>query len=326
MKEFDIINESKKVFEIEMHSIQKVKDALNQNFKEIVKEVYNCKGKIIFTGMGKPGHIAKKLAATFASLGTPSFCLHPAEAQHGDLGMISKEDVVIAISFSGESEEVTRILPNIKKIGAKIIGISGNATSTLIKQSDLYFVLPQIEEACYMKLAPTSSTTVALVLGDAIAVVCAKMKAFSKKDYALFHPAGSLGKSLISTVGDLMSTGKENSVVTENDSFEKAIEEMCRTSLGMVSIIDNEGKLIGVFTDGDLRRKLAEKVDIYNMDLNEIITKTPVTIRKGMLAVEALRIMIQGEKKVSVAPVVDENNILLGALCAKDIIKSGIVL
>ena len=152
------------------------------------------------------------------------------------------------------------------------------------------------------------------------------MKAFSKKDYALFHPAGSLGKSLISTVGDLMSIGKENSVVTENDSFEKAIEEMCRTSLGMVSVINNEGKLIGVFTDGDLRRKLAEKVDIYNMDLNDIITKTPVTIRKGMLAVEALRIMIQGEKKVSVAPVVDENNILLGALCAKDIIKSGIVL
>ena len=326
MKEFDIINEGKKVFEIEMQSIQKVKDALDQSFKEIVKEVYNCKGKIIFTGMGKPGHIAKKLAATFASLGTPSFYLHPAEAQHGDLGMISKEDVIIAISFSGESEEVTRILPNIKKIGAKIIGISGNATSTLIKESDLYFVLPQIEEACYMKLAPTSSTTVALVLGDAIAVVCAKMKAFSKKDYALFHPAGSLGKSLISTVGDLMSIGKENSVVTENDSFEKAIEEMCRTSLGMVSVINNEGKLIGVFTDGDLRRKLAEKVDIYNMDLNDIITKTPVTIRKGMLAVEALRIMIQGEKKVSVAPVVDENNILLGALCAKDIIKSGIVL
>ena len=236
MKEFDIINEGKKVFEIEMQSIQKVKDALDQSFKEIVKEVYNCKGKIIFTGMGKPGHIAKKLAATFASLGTPSFYLHPAEAQHGDLGMISKEDVIIAISFSGESEEVTRILPNIKKIGAKIIGISGNATSTLIKQSDLYFVLPQIEEACYMKLAPTSSTTVALVLGDAIAVVCAKMKAFSKKDYALFHPAGSLGKSLISTVGDLMSIGKENSVVTENDSFEKAIEEMCRTSLGMIMV------------------------------------------------------------------------------------------
>lgn len=326
MKEINIIEEGKKIFDIEIDSANKVKEFLDKTFEEIVKTVYECKGKVIFTGMGKPGHIAKKLAATFASLGTPSFCLHPAEAQHGDLGMVSKEDVVIAISFSGESEEVTRILPNIKKIGAKLIGISGNRNSTLIKQSDLYFVLPQIEEACYMKLAPTSSTTVALILGDAIAVVCAKLKAFSKKDYALFHPAGSLGKSLISTVGDLMSTGKENSVVFENDSFEKAIEEMCRTSLGMVNVVDKNGKLVGLFTDGDLRRKLSEKVDIYNMDLKDIITTNPVTIRKDMLAVEALRLMIQGERKVSVAPVVDEDNILLGALCAKDIIKSGIVL
>ncbi len=326
MKEINIIEEGKKIFDIEIDSANKVKESLDKTFEEIVKTVYECKGKVIFTGMGKPGHIAKKLAATFASLGTPSFCLHPAEAQHGDLGMVSKEDVVIAISFSGESEEVTRILPNIKKIGAKLIGISGNRNSTLIKQSDLYFVLPQIEEACYMKLAPTSSTTVALILGDAIAVVCAKLKAFSKKDYALFHPAGSLGKSLISTVGDLMSTGKENSVVFENDSFEKAIEEMCRTSLGMVNVVDKKGKLVGLFTDGDLRRKLSEKVDIYNMDLKDIITTNPVTIRKDMLAVEALRLMIQGERKVSVAPVVDEDNILLGALCAKDIIKSGIVL
>lgn len=326
MENFNIIEEGKKIFDIEMDSIKKVENALDKNFETIVTTIVNCEGKVIFTGMGKPGHIAKKLAATFASLGTPSFCLHPAEAQHGDLGMISKNDVVVAISFSGESEEVTRILPNIKKIGAKLIGISGNSKSTLIRESDLSFVLPQIEEACYMKLAPTSSTTVALVLGDAIAVVCAKMKAFSKKDYALFHPAGSLGKSLISTVGDLMSTGKENSVIKENESFEKAIEEMCRTSLGMVSVVDNNGKLIGVFTDGDLRRKLAEKVDIYNMKLEEIITKNPIKIRKDMLAVEALRIMIQGERKVSVAPVVDENNILLGALCTKDIIKSGIVL
>lgn len=326
MENFNIVEEGKKVFSIEIDSLEKVKNSLNEDFEKIVKVVSECNGKIIFTGMGKPGHIAKKLAATFASLGTPSFCLHPAEAQHGDLGMVSKDDVVIAISFSGESEEVTRILPNIKKIGAKLIGISGNKNSTLIRESELCFVLPQIEEACYMKLAPTSSTTVALALGDAIAVTCAKMKAFSKTDYALFHPAGSLGKSLISTVGDLMSKGKENAIVTLNDSFEKAIEEMCRTSLGMVNVVDDSGKLIGVFTDGDLRRKLSQKVDIYNMNLKDIITTTPVTIRKGMLAVEALRLMIEGEKKVSVAPVIDENGILQGALCAKDIIKSGIVL
>lgn len=326
MEKLDIIQEGKRVFDIELASIKKVKNILDKNFEDIVNIICKCKGKVIFTGIGKPGHIAKKLAATFASLGTPSFYLHPAEAQHGDLGMISKEDVVVVISFSGESEEITRILPNIKKIGAKIIGISGNNQSTLIKESDLKFVFPQIEEACYMKLAPTSSTTIVLVLGDAIAVVCAKIKAFNKKDFALFHPAGSLGKSLISTVGDLMSTRKDNSIVKEGDSFEKAIEEMCRTSLGMVSVIDSDGKLVGVFTDGDLRRKLSEKVDIYNMKLKDIITLDPVTINKDMLAVEALRIMIQGNRKVSVAPVIDENGILLGALCAKDIIKSGIVL
>lgn len=326
MDNFDIIKEAKNVFKIEMESLEKVKDSLGKDFENIVNEIVKCKGKVIFTGMGKPGHIAKKLAATFASLGTPSFCLHPAEAQHGDLGMISKEDIVIAISFSGESEEVTRILPNIKKIGATLIGISGNSKSTLIKESDLHFIFPPIEEACYMKIAPTSSTTAALVLGDAMAVTCAKIKAFTKKDYALFHPSGSLGKGLITTVGDLMSVGDENSVVTEKDSFEKAVEEMCRTSLGMVNVVDKDGKLVGLFTDGDLRRKLAEKVDIYNMNLKDIITTTPVTIRKDMLAAEALRIMIQGEKKVSVAPVVDENNILLGSLCAKDIIKAGIVL
>lgn len=326
MKEFNIIDEGKNVFNIEIESLKKVENALNEDYEKIVNAVFSCTGKVIITGMGKPGHIAKKLAATFASLGTPSFYLHPAEAQHGDLGMVSSNDVVIAISFSGESEEVTRILPNIKKIGAKLIGISGNRNSTLIRESDLFFVLPQIEEACYMKLAPTSSTTVALALGDAIAVTCAKMKAFNKKNYALFHPAGSLGKSLIMTVGDLMSKGKDNSVVEDNSTFEHAIEEMCRTSLGMVNIVDKNNKLIGVFTDGDLRRKLSTKVDIYNMNLEEIITKNPVKLRKDMLAVEALRLMIEGEKKVSVAPVVDENNVLLGSLCAKDIVKAGVVL
>ena len=324
MEEFDIIEEAKKVFDIEVDALNKVKDTLDKNFVDIVNMILNCKGKIIFIGIGKPGHIAKKLSATFASLGTPSFFLHPSEAQHGDLGMVSKQDVAFVISFSGESDEVIRILPNIKKIGTPIIGISGNRNSTLIKNSDISIVLPTIEEACYMKLAPTSSTTAELVLGDAIAVVCAKMKAFTRSDFALFHPAGSLGKSLITTVGDLMTTGMDNSVVDMNSDFEIALEEMCRTSLGMVNIVDDSNRLIGIFTDGDLRRSLAKKIDIYKMKLEDIMTCIPITIRKDMLASEALRIMIQGEKKVSVAPVVDENGVLLGSLCAKDIIKHGI--
>lgn len=325
-KNIDIIKEGKKVFDIEINALEKVKLSIDERFEEIAEAIINCKGKVIFTGMGKPGHIAKKLAATFASLGTSSFCLHPAEALHGDLGMVSKDDVVVAISFSGESEEIVRILPNIKKIEATLIGISGNANSTLIKLSDISYVLPEIEEACYMKLAPTSSTTAVLTLGDALAVVCAKEKAFTKKDFALFHPAGALGKSLITTVGDLMSTGKKNSIVNIDANFETALNEMCKTTLGMVSIVDNDDKLIGIFTDGDLRRKLAQKIDIYSMKLDDIITKTPLTISEDMLAVEALRLMAQNDKKVSVAPVVDENGKLLGALKAEDIINSGIVL
>lgn len=324
MEKIDIINEAKNVFDIEIKALEKVKNEIDDRFVKIVNAILDCKGKLIFVGIGKPGHIATKLSATFASLGTPSFYLHPSEAQHGDLGMISKQDVVLAISFSGESEEVIRILPNIRKIGATIIGVSGNKNSSLIKNSDIAFVFPTIEEACYMKLAPTSSTTAELVLGDAIAVLCAKLKAFNKKDFALFHPAGSLGKSLITTVGDIMSTGKENAVVKVGTSFQEALEEMCRTSLGMVNVVDNNNKLVGIFTDGDLRRKLSQKVDIYNMNLEEILTHTPVTIREDMLAAEALRIMIQGDKKVSVAPVIDEQGKLLGALSAKEIIKMGI--
>ena len=326
MENFDIIKESKNVFDIEMESLRKIEDTLDENYEKIVEVISNCKGKVIFTGMGKPGHIAKKLAATFASLGTPSFHLHPAEAQHGDLGMVGKDDVVVAISYSGESEEITRILPNIKKIGATLIGISGNKNSTLVNESDLSFVFPTIEEACHMKIAPTSSTTATLVLGDAIAVTCAKKKAFTKQDFALFHPAGSLGKSLIYTVGDLMSVGNDNAVVNQNDSFEKAINEMCRTSLGMVTVVDDTNTLVGVFTDGDLRRKLAEKVDFYNVDLNEIISTNPVTIRKDMLAVEALRIMVEGDRRVSAAPVIDKDNKVIGGLSANDIVKAGIVL
>ena len=324
MEKLDIIQEGKKVFDLELKAINKVKDELDERFENIVNTILECKGKVIFTGMGKPGHIAKKLAATFASLGTPSFCLHPAEALHGDLGMISKEDIVIAMSFSGESEEIIRILPNIHKIGAKIIGISATENSTLLKSSDIPYLLPDIEEACYMKLAPTSSTTAELVLGDAIAVVCAKKNTFNKNNFALFHPAGTLGKSLITTVKDLMSKNSENSVININSTFQKALEEMCRTTLGMVNIVDDENKLIGIFTDGDLRRKLAQKVDIYSMNLNEIIEKNPVTLNENMLASEALRLMINGKKKVSVAPVVDENGVLLGSLTARDIIKSGI--
>ena len=189
--------EGKKVFEIEIEALNRTKDALDETFVAILDLITSCKGKVIVTGMGKPGHIAKKLAATFASLGTPAFCLHPGEAMHGDLGMIAENDIVIAISYSGESDEIVKILPNIKLIGAKLVGITGNANSTLAKYSDIVQVFPNFDEACYLGLAPTSSTTVTLCYGDALAVVASGVYGFQKSDFGKFHPAGTLGKKLI---------------------------------------------------------------------------------------------------------------------------------
>ena len=201
----DRLTEGKRVFDIEIAALEKTRDALNDTFLQILDLITNCEGKVIITGMGKPGHIAAKLAATFASLGTPSFRLHPAEGMHGDLGMVSANDVVIAISFSGESDEIVRILPNIKIIGAKLVGLTGNPNSTLAKASDIVQVLPKFEEACYLGLAPTSSTTAALCYGDSLAVVASGVYGFKDSNYAIFHPAGSLGKKLILTCCFLVS-------------------------------------------------------------------------------------------------------------------------
>ena len=209
----DKLLEAKKIFDIENTALEKTRDSLDNTFLQILDLVVNCKGKVIVTGMGKPGHIAGKIAATFSSLGTPSFKLHPAEAMHGDLGMISGNDVVVAISFSGESDEIVRILPNIKIIGAALVGITGNPNSTLAKASDIVQVLPPIKEACYLGLAPTSSTTAVLCYGDALAVVASEIYGFKDADFGKFHPAGALGKKLFMTVKDVMINAEDTAVV-----------------------------------------------------------------------------------------------------------------
>ena len=241
--------------------------------------------------MGKPGHIAAKLAATFASLGTPSFCLHPGEAMHGDLGMISENDVVIAISYSGESDEIVKILPNIKMIGATLIGITGNANSTLAHTSDIVQILPKFREACYLGLAPTSSTTSVLCYGDALAVVASGVYGFKDADFGKFHPAGALGKKLILKVDDLMANGTNNAKVHVNVTLKDAIVELSKKGLGVVSIVDDKDTLLGVITDGDLRRQLEKEADIYSLKVENVMTKTPITIQTGKLAVEALNIL-----------------------------------
>lgn len=322
MANIDILEEGKKLFDVEIQAMEIVKNALDDRFVEIVKLICDCTGKVVITGMGKPGHIGTKIAATMSSLGTPSFFLHPAEAQHGDLGMLRDNDVVIAISFSGESEEVTRLIPNVKLIGAKLVGISGNENSTLIKNSDYSFVFPSFKEACAMNLAPTSSTTVALAFGDALAVCASRIYGFNEKNFALFHPAGSLGKKLVTKVADLMKFGDKNSVVKVGTSLKDAIVEMSNKALGIVNVVDGD-KLVGVFTDGDLRRALANSIDVYNITIDELMIDNPKTTTSDIMAIEALKIM--NDKNISALPVVDGGK-LVGTIRINDITGMGIVL
>lgn len=318
----DKLAEGRRVFDIEIDVLKKTRDALDETFVKILDLVTSCKGKVIITGMGKPGHIAAKLAATFASLGTPSFCLHPGEAMHGDLGMISENDVVIAISYSGESDEIVKILPNIKMIGATLIGITGNANSTLAHTSDIVQILPKFREACYLGLAPTSSTTSVLCYGDALAVVASGVYGFKDADFGKFHPAGALGKKLILKVDDLMANGTNNAKVHVKVTLKDAIVELSKKGLGVVSIVDDKDTLLGVITDGDLRRQLEKEADIYSLKVENVMTKTPITIQTGKLAVEALNILKR--KNISCMPVIADSKII-GTIRLQDIVGVGIV-
>ncbi|TVY05638.1 KpsF/GutQ family sugar-phosphate isomerase [Paenibacillus cremeus] len=321
--QFDILSESKYVFETEINAIKLVKEALDENFVRIVELISNCNGKVIVTGMGKSGHVSRKIAATLSSLGTSSFFLHPAEALHGDLGMISANDIVIAISYSGESEEIARILPNIKIIGATLIGISGNPKSILVRYSDYSYVFPEFREACSMNLAPTSSTTVAMVWGDALAVCLSKVYGFREWNYALFHPAGSLGKKLLIKVDDIMHTGDKNAVVMVGTKLKDAIIEMSTKAIGIINIVNENNELIGVFTDGDLRRLFTREVNIYGLSVDDVMVKTPICIDLDVLAVDALKIM--QEKNISALPII-KNHRLVGTVRVNDILGVGIFL
>ena len=323
MNNSEVIAEGKKLFDTEIEALEITKNALDESFVKIVELIVSCTGKVVITGMGKPGHIGTKIAATMSSLGTPSFFLHPAEAQHGDLGMLRSDDVVIAISFSGESEEATKLIPSLKAIGVPLVGISGNRESTLIKNSDYSFVFPYFKEACPMNLAPTSSTTAALAFGDALAVCASVIYGFNEKNFALFHPAGSLGKKLLYTVGDIMHTGESNPVVGCDAMLRDAIIVMSKKALGIVNISEN-GKLKGVFTDGDLRRALSnENIDVYKADIKSLMSVNPITVPSNMLAIEALKLM--NDRNISALPVVD-NGMLAGTVRINDITNTGIVL
>ncbi len=313
---------AKRVFDIEIAALSKTRESLDSVFENILDMIVTCKGKVIITGIGKSGHVATKIAATFASLGTAAFFLHPGEAMHGDLGMISADDIVIAISYSGESDEIINILPNIKLIGAKIVAITGNDNSTLASFADIVQVLPSFQEACTLGLAPTSSTTVELCYGDALAVVASEIYGFKDVDFGRFHPAGALGKKLILKVNDLMVTGNKNSIVNITATMMDTVIELSQKGLGIVSIVSKEGKLLGVITDGDLRRQLEKRADIYNLKVSDVMTKKPYTIENKRMAIEALNIL--KEMNISCMPVIS-NGKPIGTIRLQDILRAGII-
>jgi len=318
-----IKKQAKDVLDIESEAILNLKESINGQFVEIVKEILNCPGRVIMTGMGKSGLIAKKLAATLASTGTPSFFLHPAEAIHGDLGMVTKDDIVIALSNSGETNEVLNIVPVIKRIGAKIIAMTGGLDSTLARNSDYLLNTGVKEEACPLDLAPTASTTATLALGDALAIALLEARDFKPEDFALYHPGGSLGKKLLLKVDDVLHVREQNPVVNLETNLKETLFTMTSTGMGAANIIGDDGKLAGIITDGDIRRHLEKSPDLLNKLAGEIMTVNPKTILKDKLAAEALKIMQDYE--IEDLPVVNENNEPLGLINFQDLLKAGVL-
>ena len=322
-KEFDIITEAKSIFDKEITALLKTRESLNEDFAAVVRLMVECRGKVVLTGMGKPGHIGTKIAATLASLGTPAFFMHPGEALHGDLGMVEKKDVVILMSYSGESDEITSLMPTLHEIGCTTVAITGKPKSTLSRECQYHIFFPEFEEACYMHLAPTSSTTALLVLGDALALTASRVKNYTKEDYGIHHPAGALGKKLLVHVSNLMHKDEENAVVPEGCSLRQAIVEMSTKGLSMVAIVDDNKHLKGIITDGDLRRMLEHGVDVYNETIDNVMTKTPKYIDEREMAVNALQIM--SDLRITGMPVLDEDKRVVGTILMQDIFKAGIV-
>lgn len=321
MKKCTFIESGIEVLKIESSAINDQIGRLDESFSKACQLVLQCGGRIIVTGMGKSGHIAGKMAATLASTGTPAFFVHPGEASHGDLGMITPKDLVVAISNSGETPEVLTILPILKRMGVPLIGMAGNKGSTLAKTADVFLHTPVEQEACPMNLAPTASTTLTLAMGDALAIAVLKAREFTEQDFALSHPGGSLGKRLLLYVSDIMHTGDAIPKVHEGESIANALMEMTSKGLGMTAIVSSDNKLQGIFTDGDLRRTLAGEKDLKSA-IDEVMTKQPVTVSSDMLAAELVSLMEQ--KRIN-AVFVTHNNEILGALNMLDLLKAGVV-
>lgn len=312
----DILKRAREIIEIEKEAIESVINHLNDNFTKLVKEIYNCNGRVVVSGMGKAGLIGQKISATLSSTGTPSFFLHPAEGLHGDIGMVKNGDIVIFLSNSGETEEIIKIIPPLKKIGVKIASITSSKDSSLGKLSDFILEYGKIKEACPLGLAPSSSTTAMLVIGDAISLTLLEMRNFTLEDFALYHPGGNIGKRLLK-VEDVIRRGKRCPLVKGDDTIFEVLDKITTAKAGMAIIIDENDKIVGVFTDGDFRRNWRENPNIGNEPVKKYMTKNCKTIKNGKLVDEATFLM--RKHKINQLPVVDEENRVIGLLDIQDV-------
>ena len=321
--ELDFLASARRTIELERDAVNDLLTYLDPDFEKACKLALACKGRVIVTGMGKSGHIGNKIAATLASTGTPSFFVHPGEASHGDLGMITRADVVIALSNSGETNEVLAILPLIKRMKAPLISITGNPESTLSRSADANLNVTIRQEACPLGLAPTSSTTATLVIGDALAIALLEARGFSAEDFAFSHPGGSLGRRLLLKVSDIMHSGDDIPVVSDSTMLREALMEVTHKRLGMTTVVNEQGILQGIFTDGDLRRTLDHDVNMKATRITEVMTTQCTTVSREILAAEALQIM--QDKKINALIVLDEERRPVGALNMHDMLKAGVI-
>ena len=314
---------ARQVLDIEAEALHALSSRLDAGFADAVGLILACSGRVVVSGMGKSGHVGSKIAATLASTGTPAFFMHPGEASHGDLGMIAPNDVVLALSNSGESNEIVSIVPLIKRRGAKLIAMTGNPNSTMAREADVHLNAGVDKEACPLNLAPTASTTAALALGDALAVALLDARGFSADDFARTHPGGTLGRRLLVHVRDVMHSGDALPRVDFDATLKAALFEMTQKGLGMTAVVDAAGKVMGLFTDGDLRRALEHAVDLQQAKIVDLMTRNPKSIGADELAVAAVEKM--DTLKINGLLVVDENNTLVGALNMHDLLKAGVV-
>lgn len=319
----DYLASAKRTIKLEAEAVTAQAAHLDENFNRGCELMLNCKGRVVVTGMGKSGHIGNKIAATLASTGTPAFFVHPGEASHGDLGMITRGDVVIALSNSGETSEVTTLLPLLKRQAIPLISITGSKSSTLAKFSDAHLLIDIQQEACPLDLAPTSSTTAALVIGDALAIALLEARGFSAEDFAFSHPGGSLGRRLLLKVSDIMHSGDRLPLVNSGTALQAVLLEITQKGLGMAGIVSATGALLGIYTDGDLRRTLDQGLDIRTVLVDDVMTSAPITVSADQLAAEAVEVMQQ--KKINALLVTNQSNHPVGALNMHDLLRAGVI-